>query len=91
MVRLFLCKFDPFPTLSFLQFNFLKIIHAFILYPLMSFIPYVGAWYTKQDHKKKMGFNATSIACIHACVASSSAIRFVRIFQVLIFVEFFQL
>jgi len=56
-------------------FGYFCIIHAFILYPLMSFIPYVGAWYTKQDHKKKMGFNATSIACIHACVASSSAIR----------------
>ena len=81
MVRLFLCKFDPFPTLSLLQLTFFKIIHAFILYPLMSFIPYVGAWYTKQDHKKKMGFNATSIACIHACVASSSAIRFVGVFS----------
>ena len=45
----------------------------------MNFIPNVGRWYTKQDHKKKMGFNATVIACIHACVASTSAIRLVLI------------
>ena len=55
----------------------------------MNFIPNVGTWYTKQDHKKKMGFNATVIACIHACVASSSAIRLVgKIFIELIFWDF---
>jgi len=56
-------------------FGVFCLIHATLLYPLMSYVPVVGEWYRRQERTARMGFNATTIACIHATIASSSALR----------------
>jgi len=56
-------------------FGIFCLAHATILYPVMNYLPVVGSWYKSQNRARKMEFNATLIAVVHAIVASSSAIR----------------